>query len=111
MGTGLFMPSHPFMKEYTKVGEHEGCGVLLLLAKLDVNGVGRIVEDEMKDFHIEVERMAESHLGFASTAMIVSTLSLSITVPLILFQNDDFDPSVSAYLGGGWPGGAASPRR
>ena len=40
LGTGLMMPKSPFFKEFHKCGEHEGLGVLLLIAKLGLSATG-----------------------------------------------------------------------
>ena len=107
LGKGIFMPGHPFAKEFKKAGEHEGLGILLIIAKLDADGDGKVSPAEMKDFCDNIQSMAENEMGFATTVMIVSTLSLAITVPLVVLQPYDWAPSDWAVLGVGWPGVAA----
>lgn len=97
--------SGAWFKAYQKVGEHEGCGVLLLVAKLDVCGEGQLEPGEVNACFREVEQMVENVLGYVTTMMIVATLSLAITVPLMLWPHSTSDMSGSPSLGGGWPYG------
>lgn len=110
---------------FSKVGQHEGCGLLLVAAEMDapgtkkggasrVTGLGdgetSLGEDEDgEDVHWEentasrdAQRQVENLLSFASTAMVLSGLCLSISIPLSLATLDGgaidtSDPS----LGGG----------
>ena len=101
-----------WMKAYRKVGEHEGCGTLLLVAKVDLQGTGSVSKSEMQQLFRDVEMRAEQVLGFVTTVMIVCTLSLAVTVPLIIWPLSTSDGVVdskthlSPSLGGSWPGGA-----
>ena len=52
----------------------ESTGILLIIAKLDADGDGKLSPAEMKDFCDNIESMAENEMGFATTVMIVSTL-------------------------------------
>ena len=76
----LMRPTSPWFKAFNKVGEHEGCGILLLVAKLDPQGTGRLDPKTVAEFFLNVERTAENVLSFATTSMIVCTLVLAIVV-------------------------------
>ena len=95
-----------WFKGFEKVGEHEGCGILLLVAKLDPQGTGRLDSKTMQSFFQQVESTAENVLSFATTCMIVCTLVLAIVVPLTVWPISKVDER-SPSLGGGWPYGAA----
>ena len=41
-----------WMKAYRKVGEHEGCGTLLLVAKVDLQGTGSVSKSEMQQLFV-----------------------------------------------------------
>ena len=105
----LFMGA--WFKAYGKVGEHEGCGIILIIARIDPRGTGEVTESEIQQLWHDVEARAEHVLGYITTIMIVSTLSLAVTVPLMIWPLSTFDGSVdsetykSVSLGGGWPGG------
>ena len=100
----LMNPKGRWFKAYHKVGEHEGCGILLLIAKLDPRGSGHLEPEVVHRFFKDIESTAENVLGFATTLMVVSTLSLSVVVPLMLWpHNTASDVHNTASLGGGWP--------
>lgn len=108
----MMSPMSPWFKAYGKVGEHEGCGIILIIARVDPQGTGDISRSELEQLNRNVENRAENVLGFITTIMIVSTLSLAVTVPLIIWPLSTSDgvvdnrPQFSPSLGGGWPGGA-----
>lgn len=102
-GTRAIMtPTSKWFRVYHELGEHEGCGIMLMIARLDVRGEGIIEPEELKQLWRDVETHTENVLGFVTTAMVVATLALSVTVPLVLWPHDTPDVEV-ASLGASWP--------
>ena len=95
-------PTSKWFRAYHDLGEHEGCGIMLMIAKLDVHGEGIIKPEDLKQLWRDVETHTENVLGFVTTAMVVATLALSVTVPLVLWPHDSPDVE-AASLGANWP--------
>ena len=124
--------------EFAKVGQHEGCGLLLAAAEMDAPGTkkrattdlldgaeeSRGVEDDEddeddNDVHWEesaasrdAQRQVENLLSFASTAMVISGLCLSISIPLSLSALDGggtIDTDTRSLGGEDGDGGSSSP--
>ena len=69
-GWEMMGPTSPWFKAYGKVGEHEGCGIILLIARVDPQGTGDISRSELEQLNRNVENRAENVLGFITTIMI-----------------------------------------
>ena len=95
-------PTSKWFCAYHDLGEHEGCGIMLMIAKLDVHGEGIIKPEDLKQLWRDVETHTENVLGFVTTVMVVATLALSVTVPLVLWPHDSPDVE-AASLGANWP--------
>lgn len=127
-----------FSAAFAKVGQHEGCGLLLVAAEMDAPGTkkraasdlldggaeeearGGVEDDEAdRDVHWEesaasrdAQRQVENMLSFASTAMVISGLCLSISIPLSLSALDGgtIDTDTRSLGGGGGDGGSSPVR-
>ena len=76
-----------FEDTYDKVlGSHEGVGILLRIARIDVQGAGTISDDEMKRLTASFSVMVDEMLGFLSNSMVILTLALAVAVPCILHE-------------------------
>ena len=114
---------------FAKVGQHEGCGLLLVAAEMDAPGKRKSttsIDDEVdggnddgEDAHWEenaasrdAQRQVENLLAFISTAMVISGLCLSVSIPLCVASLDGGvidtnNPSLSGNaedgkMGPGW---------
>ena len=106
-GKQIMDPRSKWFQQYHSLGEHEGCGILLMIAKLDPCGKGKIEAAELQKFYQEIDMMVENVLGSTSTVLVVVTLIFAITIPLLVDHTPaSFDPSDSPSLGGSWPYGA-----
>ena len=71
-------------KQYETLGFHEGVGMLLHLGQFDINGEGRLTSAEYQDFCDSTQDMMTHLLGHISNLLVISTLILSISVPIML---------------------------
>ena len=96
-------------KAFRDVGDIDGVCIYLMFAKLDVAGKGHVEPGELQQFFQEVEVVKENVTGFATMFVIMATLALAITVPLLFWPLSTVDAVAltvaSPSLGGGWPYG------
>ena len=79
----------PFQED---LGTTHGVGILLLVAKLDTGGTGTLRPEEEAAFLREVDVMSEQLLGFISNASVISMLTVSICIPLCVYQLSTVTP-------------------
>ena len=92
----------PFQED---LGTTHGVGILLLVAKLDTGGTGTLRPEEEAAFLREVDVMSEQLLGFISNASVISMLTVSICIPLCVYQLSTVTPEeliTVPSLGGTW---------
>lgn len=99
----IFRPGTRWFKLFQDVGEVDGCGVLLMLGKLDIQGRGEIKPEELERFLREVDDTTENMLSFLTMLMVLATLALAIAVPLAVWPHGSIDPAAIPSLGGGFP--------
>lgn len=99
----IFRPGTRWFKLFQDVGEVDGCGVLLLLGKLDIRGRGEIEPEELERFLRQVDDTTENMLSFLTMLMVLATLALTIAVPLVVWPHGSIDPTDIPSLGGGFP--------
>ena len=92
---------------FRDVGDIDGVCIYLMFAKLDVAGRGHVEPGELQRFLKEVEEAKENVTGFATMFVVMATLALAITVPLLFWPLITVDAvaktAASPSLGGGWP--------
>ena len=92
-GDDFEKPAHIFAKNFELLGTHDGVGVWLRIAHLDVKGTGRVTDNEAQAFYEDMDQFVDGILGFLTNCMVISTLVLSISIPLAVFGTSTFAPS------------------
>ena len=89
----------------TKLGTTHGVGILMLVARLDTKGTGTLQAAEEAAFIKDADVLVEQLLGFATTSMVIAMLTISIAIPLCVYQLSTVTPDeliAVPSLGGGW---------
>ena len=97
--------THMFTPVFTALGQHEGVGVRLHLARWDIHGSGSMSLEQEQAWFRESEEIIEHILSFLSNVMVVTTLCLAITIPLAVYVTETEISDNSSLESEEWWGG------
>ena len=89
----------------SRLGQIFGPGILMMVAKFDIHSSGKLSTEEEAALAREVNEKADQLMGYATTQMVISMLTLSIAAPFCVYQLSTVTPDeliATPSLGAGW---------
>lgn len=100
------LPNNMFHPAFDKCGSHEGVAILLVASEFpdreeELSKVeeGRKGKSDYEKATIDTYRLFENLMGLVSTALVVSSVSMTISVALLIVSVGSFDPSSPSLQG------------